>query len=125
MPATITDSGPAAARRPFLGAMDSNEAVGGGSESLGHGDGSNCNFDSPAIAWNPSTCQTSQCYHKLTGASRLTSVDISSNSGPCFIVESLDVPAVLPNGEGLARKAILALSKFGETVRTSRFKKYL
>ena len=50
VPATITDSGPAAARRPFFDAMDSNEAVGGGRDSVGHGDGSNCNFDSPAIA---------------------------------------------------------------------------
>ena len=32
---------------------------------------------------------------------------------------------VLPKGEGLARNAILALSKLGETVRTCRFKKYL
>ena len=30
-----------------------------------------------------------------------------------------------PNGEGLARNAILALSKFGETVRTSRLKRCL
>ena len=48
--ATITDSGPAAARRPFFGATDSNEAVGGGRDSMGHGDGSSCNFVSPAIA---------------------------------------------------------------------------
>ena len=47
--ATITESGPAAARRPFFGAMESNEAVGGGSESMGQGDGSNFNFVSPAI----------------------------------------------------------------------------
>lgn len=32
---------------------------------------------------------------------------------------------MLPKGEGLARNAILALSKFGETVRTSRLNKYL
>lgn len=50
VPATMTDSGPAAARRPFFDATDSNEAVGGGRESMGHGDGSNCNFASPAIA---------------------------------------------------------------------------
>lgn len=48
--AIITDSGPAAARRPFFDAMDSKEAVGGGRESMGHGDDSNCNFVSPAIA---------------------------------------------------------------------------
>ena len=30
-----------------------------------------------------------------------------------------------PNGEGLARNAILALSKFGETVCTSRLKRCL
>ncbi len=32
---------------------------------------------------------------------------------------------MLPKGEGLARNAILALSKLGETVRTSRLKKCL
>ena len=32
---------------------------------------------------------------------------------------------MLPKGEGLARNAILALLKFGETVRTSRLKKCL
>ena len=32
---------------------------------------------------------------------------------------------VPPKGEGLARNAILALSKLEETVRTSRFKKCL
>ena len=57
--------------------------------------------------------------------SSLTSVDISSNSGPCCIEVLLEVPAVPPKGEGLARKAILALSKFGDTVRTSRLKKCL
>ena len=50
VPAMMTELGPAAARRPFFGAMDNNEAVGGGRESTGHGDGSNCNFVSPAIA---------------------------------------------------------------------------
>ena len=51
--ATITDWGPAAARRPFFEATDSNEDVGGGRASTGHGDGNNCNFVSPAIAWKP------------------------------------------------------------------------
>lgn len=50
VPATTTDSGPAAARRPFFDAIDSSEAVGGGRESMGHGEGSNCSFVSPAIA---------------------------------------------------------------------------
>lgn len=49
VPATITMSGPAAARRPFFGAMDSNEAVGGGRASMGHGVGSSFNFVSPAM----------------------------------------------------------------------------
>ena len=48
--AMMTDSGPAAARRPFFDAIDSNEAVGGGRESTGHGDGNNCSFVSPAMA---------------------------------------------------------------------------
>lgn len=48
--ARITDSGPAAARRPFFDATDSSEAVGGGRESAGHGDGSIRSLVSPAIA---------------------------------------------------------------------------
>ena len=48
--ATTTESGPAAASSPFFDATDSKDAVGGGRESMGHGDGSNCNFVSPAIA---------------------------------------------------------------------------
>lgn len=49
----MTDSGPAAASKPFFEAIDSNDAVGGGSESLGHGEGSKRSFASPATAWNP------------------------------------------------------------------------
>lgn len=63
--------------------------------------------------------------HLMEEYSRLTSVDISSNSGPCCIEELLDVSAEPPKGEGLARKAILALSKSRETVRTSRLKECL
>ena len=48
--ATITESGPAAARRPLIDATDSNEAVGGGRESAGQGAGNSCSFVSPAIA---------------------------------------------------------------------------
>lgn len=48
--ARMTDSGPAAARRPFFDATDSSEAVGGGRELVGHGVGSNCSLVSPAIA---------------------------------------------------------------------------
>ena len=60
---------------------------------------------------------------RLEGYSQLTSVEISSNSGPCCIEELLEVPAVAPpKREELARKAILALSKLGETVRISRLK---
>ena len=47
--AIITESGPAAARRPFLEAILSKEAVGGGSALDGHGDGRRRSFDSPAI----------------------------------------------------------------------------
>ena len=58
--ATITDWGPAAARRPFFEATDSNEDVGGGRLSMGHGDGNNCNFVSPAIAWKPRASSSRQ-----------------------------------------------------------------
>lgn len=50
VPAITTDSGPAAARRPFFEAMESKEALGGGRESAGHGDGSRRTLASPAIA---------------------------------------------------------------------------
>jgi len=50
VPAMITDSGPAAARRPFFEAMESKEALGGGRESAGHGDGSRRSSASPTIA---------------------------------------------------------------------------
>lgn len=53
VPATITESGPAAASRLLFEAIDSNEAVGGGRELVGHGDGKRRNFASPATAWNP------------------------------------------------------------------------
>ena len=46
--AMMTDSGPAAATRPLLEAMESNEAVGGGRESEGHDEGSNRSLASPA-----------------------------------------------------------------------------
>ena len=65
--ATITDWGPAAARRPFFEATDSNEDVGGGSVSMGHGDGNNCNFVSPAIAWKPRAFSSSQYQSKALG----------------------------------------------------------
>lgn len=55
--ATITESGPAAASSPFLEAMDSNEAVGGGRASTGHEDGNKRILDSPAIAENPIACK--------------------------------------------------------------------
>ena len=55
--ATITVSGPAAARRPFFEATVSSEAVGGGRASLGHGEGSNRSFASPAIVWKPRALQ--------------------------------------------------------------------
>ena len=58
--AIITESGPAAASIPFLEAMDSNEAVGGGRESTGHEEGSKRSFDSPAIAENPIACEIRQ-----------------------------------------------------------------
>lgn len=47
--AITTDSGPAAARRPFFEAMPSREAVGGGRALLGHGEGKSRTLDSPAI----------------------------------------------------------------------------
>ena len=55
--AITTESGPAAASSPFLEAMDSNEAVGGGRASTGHEDGNKRNLDSPAIAENPIACK--------------------------------------------------------------------
>ena len=54
--AKMTESGPAAASRPFFEAIDNNDAVGGGRESFGHGKGSRRNFASPAIDWNPMAC---------------------------------------------------------------------
>ena len=48
MLAIITESGPAAASNPLVEAILSRDAVGGGKESKGHGDGSNRSFDSPA-----------------------------------------------------------------------------
>ena len=56
--AITTDSGPAAASNPFLDAMLSNEAVGGGRASLGQEVGSSRSFVSPAIEWKPSPCIT-------------------------------------------------------------------
>lgn len=53
VPAITTDSGPAAASRAFFEAIDRRDAVGGGSESAGHGDGNKRNLDSPAMAWKP------------------------------------------------------------------------
>ena len=47
--ARMTESGPAAASRPFFEAIDSSDAVGGGRESFGHGEGNKRNFASPAI----------------------------------------------------------------------------
>ena len=56
--AAITiESGPAAASSPFLEAMDSNEAVGGGRASTGQEDGNKRNLDSPAIAEKPIACE--------------------------------------------------------------------
>ena len=57
VPAITTDSGPAAARRPFFEAIERSDAVGGGSESAGHADGNRRNFASPAIAWKPRACE--------------------------------------------------------------------
>ena len=48
VPAITTDSGPAAASKPLLDAMLSNEAVGGGRASRGQGEGSSLIFTSPA-----------------------------------------------------------------------------
>ncbi len=55
--AMTTESGPPAASSPFLEAMDSNEAVGGGRALTGHEDGSKRNLDSPAIAEKPIACE--------------------------------------------------------------------
>ena len=49
VPATTTDSGPAAASKPFLDAMLNKEEVGGGRPSLGQAEGSSRIFVSPAI----------------------------------------------------------------------------
>ena len=46
--AMTTESGPAAASKPFFEAILSKEAVDGGSASDGHGDGRRRSFDSPA-----------------------------------------------------------------------------
>lgn len=54
----------------------------------------------------------------------LTSVWISSNSGPTRIWPLVVPLGALPNADPpglLSRKAILALSKVGDTVLTSRF----
>ena len=49
----MTDSGPAAASRPFLEAILSKDAAEGGNLSEGHGEGRSRIFASPAILWNP------------------------------------------------------------------------
>lgn len=49
-------SGPAAATSPLVEEMLKSEAVGGGSFSDGHGEGSSRSFVSPAIVRKPSFC---------------------------------------------------------------------
>ena len=47
--AITTDSGPAAASKPFFEAILSNEAVEGGRLSDGHGEGKSFSFELPAM----------------------------------------------------------------------------
>lgn len=66
--AIITESGPAAASSPLVEAILSREAVGGGNESKGHGDGSRRSLESPASDWKPSAYSVSVrlCYFDLS-----------------------------------------------------------
>lgn len=87
VPTTITESGPAAASRPFLEAIESNEAVGGGRESLGHGDGNRRSFASPATAWNPIAYKS-----KVSNPVQPLQLRMLNTPPPCVLPPDLPLP---------------------------------